>query len=80
MKTDEILILALAGVAAWLIVKAGKVGAGSTAAATRPAGWVSEIFALGGGAHDNGWRYFDDGTAIDPQGCYWNNGVRVWCP
>lgn len=79
MKTEEVLVLALAGVAAWLIVRSVKVGAGGAASA--PAGgWVSEIMALGGGGHANGWRYFDDGTAIDPAGCYYSGGVKVWCP
>ncbi len=31
------------------------------------------------GARD-GWRYFDDGTAIGPDGIYYKNGVQVYDP
>lgn len=27
-----------------------------------------------------GWTYYTDGTAIDPQGCYYKDGAQVWCP
>jgi len=27
-----------------------------------------------------GWQYFTGGTAIDPQGSYYQNGTKVWSP
>lgn len=27
-----------------------------------------------------GWQYFSDGTVIGPDGCYFHNGEKVWCP
>ncbi len=81
MKTEEVLVLALAGVAALLIVRSVKVGAGATESpGAKPAGWVSEIFDGDGSSFSNGWRYFNDGTAIDPSGCYYSGGALVWCP
>lgn len=81
MKATDMMILAAAAVAAWVIVRSGgaKVGAGGTAAA-KPAGWVSEIFDIGGARYGNGWRYYDNGVAIDPAGAYYSGGVLVWSP
>lgn len=28
----------------------------------------------------NGWKYYTDGTAIDPFGAYYLNGQKVWDP
>lgn len=27
-----------------------------------------------------GWQYFTDGTAIGPDGSYYQNGVKIWSP
>jgi hypothetical protein len=27
-----------------------------------------------------GWRYFTDGTTIDPTGAYYSGGKKVWSP
>lgn len=32
------------------------------------------------GQNGYGWRYFSDGTVIDPQGNYYVNGSIVWSP
>lgn len=32
----------------------------------------------GGSSFSNGWRYFSDGTAIDPSGNYYSGGALVW--
>lgn len=32
------------------------------------------------GATGYGWRYFSDGTVIDPQGNYYVNGSMIWSP
>lgn len=31
-------------------------------------------------AVDNGWQYFTDGTAIDPNGRYYHNNILVYDP
>lgn len=38
--------------------------------------YTNEIFVPQDTA--NGWRYFDDGTAIDGQGNYYQNGKLIW--
>lgn len=77
MKNSDLLILAAAGLAAWLILRRGTAApAAQTAAGTHPAGWTSELNIL----NDGGWRYFDDGTAIGPDGAYYSGGVKVWTP
>lgn len=77
MKQTELIALGLAGLAVYFIVKSkggGDAGAGLRAAATR----TSEIFDGSGKAYDNGWRYFSDGTSIDPAGNYYQNGNLIW--
>jgi hypothetical protein len=87
MRNNELVVLGLAAVAVWMIVRSQ--GTSTTNAAARPAGrvpgglnstptYVNEILDIGGGSYGNGWRYFDDGTAIDPQGNYYLNGQMVW--
>lgn len=41
---------------------------------------ITEVLSSTGGQYSNGWRYFNDGTAIDPQGSYYLNGQLVWSP
>lgn len=77
MKQSELITLGLAGLAVYFILKAkggGDAGEGLRAAATR----TSEIFASNGQTFDNGWRYFSDGTSIDPAGNYYQNGNLIW--
>ncbi len=78
MKQTELIALGLAGIAVYLIVK-GK-GSTTTQKGTTGAlgGFVGEIFDAAGSAFGNGWRYFDNGTAIDPNGNYYFNGQPVW--
>lgn len=74
MKTTDLMILAIAGLAAWVILKKGlpalaqMVGAQEIATSALP------------GQPGYGWRYFDDGTVIDPLGRYYSNGQLVWSP
>lgn len=80
MKQSEMIVLALAGVAVYLIVK-GRGGAVSLGNVTRDtAATVNEIFNSNGTPFDNGWRYYSDGTAIDPTGAYYKDGQRIWSP
>lgn len=75
-QTYMLVALALAGVYMLMKPKAAT-------AATKPAASSSgtpaatEIMVQG---NANGWRYFSDGTAIDPWGTYYKNGVQVYNP
>lgn len=90
MKSNDLIVLGLAGVAVYLIAKGAKAPTGTGALTTRPAttvtnggvrsvtDTVSEIFSSAGKIFDNGWRYFTDGTAIDPLGNYYFQGQLIW--
>jgi hypothetical protein len=52
----------------------------SGAAIPQNAQKVSEVLDGSGGNFSNGWRYFSDGTAIDPSGAYYLNGEKIWSP
>ncbi len=89
MNKQDLMVLALAGVAVYIVYKAtqgggfkiGGVTLGNSAAGVGGAGgWVDEIFNSNGTPYDNGWRYFEDGTAIDPSGNYYHKGQLVWSP
>lgn len=85
MKTDDLLILGAAGVAVYLILKSTGTKTATAVTTTVPKGstgtvadWVGEIFNANGTPYDNGWRYYENGVAIDPSGNYWLNGQKVW--
>ena len=82
MKNEELLILGAAGVAVWLILKGSKTTTPTPASVRQGSagvsGWVNEIFSAAGTPYTNGWRYFENGVAIDPQGNYYQNGALVW--
>jgi hypothetical protein len=85
MKQNDLIVLGLAGVAVYMIVKS-QGGAkllqgitGTASAGLRDASkTVSEIMDNTGKAFANGWRYFNDGTAIDPAGNYYQGGQLIW--
>jgi hypothetical protein len=80
MKQTEMIALGLAAVAVYLIVNTDKKTTTATSGGTlRGVGAaVSEIFDTAGKAFANGWRYFSDGTAIDPKGNYYQGGQLIW--
>lgn len=79
MKTEEIAVLAAAGVAVWLILKGTRPAAtGTRQGSSGITGWVNEIFSPAGTPYGNGWRYFENGVAISPQGDYYQGGQLVW--
>ena len=41
---------------------------------------AKEVLNPSGQQFDNGWRYFDDGTSIAPQGNYYQGGQIIWSP
>lgn len=80
MKQQEMIVLGLAGLAVYMILQSQKRGPTDTGqpAPKRPADWVKEIFTGTGTTFDNGWRYFENGVAIDPRGNYYQDGAMVW--
>lgn len=80
MKMDNnTIVLGLAAVAVYLITQSKKTPAKSTGL-TSTSTPTLEIFDTmnGGKAWANGWRYFSDGTAIDPSGNYYQGGQLIW--
>lgn len=77
MKTKDILIAAGFAVAAFVIARAvmRPAAAGSTWRAPN----VIDTGTLPG-QPGYGWEYFDDGTAISPEGVYYYQGREVWRP
>lgn len=77
MKRDDLMILGLALAAAFFILR-------------RPAGAVAVVGArpVSSGAPSGatlvrewaGWKYYSDGTAIDPFGAYYKDGQKIWDP
>lgn len=85
MKNDDLIALALAGIAVWMIFASRKAGAASQpftlSGVSSPGPFVNEVLnAALPGQPGWGWQYFDNGTAIDPSGAYWYQGQRVWAP
>lgn len=83
MKSTELIVLGLAGLAVYMITKSkatstAAAGSKPSAGLSNPAEWVSQIFDSAGGQFSNGWQYFSNGTAIDPMGNYYYNGQMVW--
>lgn len=89
MKTNDILILGGAALAVLALMRWGKGGAAPAGVVqtgqqnprlTPTGGFVEEVFDWRGLPYANGWRYFENGTAIDPAGAYYLGGVKVWEP
>jgi hypothetical protein len=85
MKDADLIALALAGVAVWMILAsrtaAGAVISAPTSRIVAPGLFASEVNnpALPGQS-GYGWTYFDSGTAISPAGEYYYQGRKVWQP
>ena len=85
MKQADMIVLGLAGAAVFLIFQAQRKGAGFATSGDlvgnmgkKAQSFVDEIFDAAGKAFDNGWRYFENGTAISPEGDYYLNGQMVY--
>ena len=83
MKQTELIVLGLAGLAVFMIVKpkgtAANPAQGTGGAVRNAYETVSEIFdSVTNRAFGNGWRYFSDGTAISPEGDYYQGGQLIW--
>lgn len=77
MKQGEMIALGLAGLAVYLIWQnqKPKTTSGTTAPKTS---YTHEILGSDGTIFGNGWRYFDNGVAIDPSGNYYQGGQMVY--
>lgn len=70
MHKTDLVVLGLAGLAVWFILK-GKAAGYKLAP-------VSSGFVRKAAPDYQGWQYFTDGTAISPDGDYYLNGEIVW--
>ena len=77
MKQDTMIALGLAGVAVYYIMNK-TASAGTKTGIAAAVAKVTQIFDVGGGQYANGWQYYSDGTAIDPQGNYYSGGALIW--
>lgn len=75
MNKSELLVIAAAAAAVWLIVKKLPFAAAKT-----PAGAGQIANGALPGQPGWGWDYFEGGVAIDPDGTYYLNGSKVWSP
>lgn len=80
MKNTEMIALALAGIAVYMIVNGKKSNAVTSADGPANTSGAGEIFNEVGRQFANGWRYFTDGTSIDPAGSYYSGGQLIWSP
>lgn len=89
MKPEEMLALAIGGIALWMMFVSRKVSASPIAAqqsggifssllSPKPADYVVEIEnAALPGQPGWGWRYYSNGAAVDPNGAYYYQGQQV---
>lgn len=82
MDNEELIALALAGIAVWMILVSRRAIAAPSSPQANPGfapSWATEIAnqALPG-EPGWGWRFYSDGVAIDPAGAYFKNGQKVF--
>lgn len=94
MKTDSLIIIGAAAAALYIIASTRRTVASNTGRSIfNPFGNTAANLNQGGtvpvteisnsafpGSTGYGWRYFSDGTVIDPGGTYYVNGSPVWSP
>lgn len=69
MRNEELLVMGLAGLALWFILKGQASGS-----------FKMPTYVKKAAPDYEGWQYFTDGTAISPEGSYYLNGAKVWSP
>lgn len=77
MKQPDLIVLGLAGVAVFLIWKTTKKPVKKSTVYDYRG---PSTFEVQGSTAKNGWTYFDDGTALDPEGNAWQGGQIVATP
>jgi hypothetical protein len=86
MKTDEWLLVGAAGLLVFLFLRARP--AGGTVQIGEPTTLFNDVVdsinevlnSATQGQPGFGWRYFDNGVAISPEGQYYKNGALVYSP
>jgi hypothetical protein len=71
MKKEDLVLLAAVAVGIYAVVR---MVSKKPAAATGNTYNTTEI------TRNNGWSYYTDGTAIDPNGVYYYKGAQVYDP
>lgn len=113
MKSDNLIVVAMLGVAAYLVLKGKQAKTGATSATGTLSGALGSLFggslgsynpfdllklgtttyegrsqsvgsisaadpySTGGYQGGNGWTYYNDGSAVDPEGELWWQGQKV---
>lgn len=79
MKTEELIVLGLAGLAVYFIVSGKKMPTAIAAVSNWKQSYsVDEILNTAQpGQIGYGWRNFSDGTSIGPDGKYYLNGQYI---
>jgi hypothetical protein len=88
MNKNTLLILSAAGLGLWFVTKMTKRPVATSGASSLNNGgqvsvsnFTKSIFNTAlPGQEGWGWQYFNDGTAIGPDGSYYTNGQKVWSP
>jgi len=83
VKNEDLLVVGLAGIAVFLILKAKGLVPGFSGAAANPAPLYAGSEVFNGALPSQpgyGWHYYTDGVAIGPDGRYYLNGKEVWAP
>lgn len=80
MDNKDLLVIAAAAVAVWMIVKKMPALVGASGAAPRATGGGQIVNNADPGEPGWGWDYFDGGVAIGPDGSYYLQGNKVWSP
>jgi hypothetical protein len=79
-KGNNLLIIAAGAGVLYLLYRRSRLNSANTINNLgKSVNGISEIFTGAKvGASGYGWRYFTDGTSIDPNGNYYVNGQKVW--
>lgn len=81
MTKDSMIIIGAAvagvGLVYWLTRRGAAQAGGATASKDRQTGVVEITNSALPGSEGYGWRYFSDGTAIDPIGNYFKDGLPI---
>lgn len=80
MKSDMALVLAVAAVAGFALWKMQPAAAKTTSSGSNGANRSQPSGGTVIVSEYNGWKYYSDGTAIDPNGYYYYQGQLAWSP